>query len=431
MGKKSTAAAQNDVKYELLKKKIEELESDQQKSAEEVRADEVHKVSAAEVRAIVGAADIPSDAKIRSLQTKLLQKVGDNRALEYELGRERRRNLLCERELDATKTELAKMTAAKTKLEGLCRELSKQNKHVKEESSAMLMEERAQMMEERAKSKELVKKFDTAMQKINGKLEEQAESRTRQEDEVEALRQKLRDLMTKYEVREEHFGMQMKTKELEYELQEARRREQVELTKQAQARISELLSITEAQNKTEVSLRAQLAEYGEKFDKFQETLDQSNQVFSAYTAEMEKMSKTVKQLQKTNSGLRDENGGLNKKFNAATYQLVTTKSELEDSLRGEKLEREKREKLERLCRSLTSERTTLQKETEAHQRVWQALKRDVDALQDQPDHEVRGQQMWELLRSLVVKEDLQVKPGGQEGSSSVTVAPSVKQLETS
>lgn len=127
----------------------------------------------------------------------------------------------------------------------------------------------------------------------------------------------------------------------------------------------------------------------------QETLDQSNQVFGAYTAEMEKMSKTVKQLQRTNAGLRDENNGLKKKSNTTAYQYVSTKAELDDAIKLEKQERDKREKLEKLCRSLTAERAALQNENDELQGAWMALRTDVGRLKDQvweipPEQNPRG-----------------------------------------
>eukprot|EP00276_Gloeochaete_wittrockiana_P023406 CAMPEP_0184366002 /NCGR_PEP_ID=MMETSP1089-20130417/151510_1 /TAXON_ID=38269 ORGANISM="Gloeochaete wittrockiana, Strain SAG46.84" /NCGR_SAMPLE_ID=MMETSP1089 /ASSEMBLY_ACC=CAM_ASM_000445 /LENGTH=47 /DNA_ID= /DNA_START= /DNA_END= /DNA_ORIENTATION= len=43
---------------------------------------------------------------------------------------------------------------------------------------------------------------------------------------------------------------------------------------------------------TENELRQQLAIYTEKFEQFQETLSKSNEVFSSFKLEMEKMTKT-------------------------------------------------------------------------------------------------------------------------------------------
>lgn len=58
--------------------------------------------------------------------------------------------------------------------------------------------------------------------------------------------------------------------------------------------------------KTEAELRGQLAMYGDKFEQFQDTLTKSNEVFATFKKEMEKMSKTIKKLEKENAGLRDK-----------------------------------------------------------------------------------------------------------------------------
>jgi uncharacterized coiled-coil DUF342 family protein len=58
--------------------------------------------------------------------------------------------------------------------------------------------------------------------------------------------------------------------------------------------------------KTEAELRGQLAMYGDKFEQFQDTLTKSNEVFATFKKEMEKMSKTIKKLEKENAGLREK-----------------------------------------------------------------------------------------------------------------------------
>jgi uncharacterized coiled-coil DUF342 family protein len=58
--------------------------------------------------------------------------------------------------------------------------------------------------------------------------------------------------------------------------------------------------------KTEAELRGQLAMYGDKFEQFQDTLTKSNEVFATFKKEMEKMSKTIKKLEKENGALREK-----------------------------------------------------------------------------------------------------------------------------
>jgi len=56
--------------------------------------------------------------------------------------------------------------------------------------------------------------------------------------------------------------------------------------------------------KTENELRAQLALYAEKFEQFQDTLTKSNDVFTTFKQEMERMTKTIKRLEKENGSLK-------------------------------------------------------------------------------------------------------------------------------
>lgn len=238
--------------------------------------------------------------------------------------------------------EQQKSVVMKTKLETLCRELQRQNKQVLEDA-------KRQAVDEHTKRQELSTKFHNTIKEITDKMEEQAEERLRQFKESEMLRENLKNLKEQYQIREQHYATQMKAKDLERQLLEAKLKQQADIALQealkAQAYKEQIASMV----KTEGELRNQLSLYAEKFEQFQDTLTKSNDVFTTFKQEMERMTKTIKQREK-------ENGILKKKSeqsDVTLIELVEERNSLRkqlDTVKGQKV------KLEGLCRALQAER---------------------------------------------------------------------------
>eukprot|EP00850_Spirogloea_muscicola_P004408 SM000019S04952 [mRNA] locus=s19:143202:146726:- [translate_table: standard] len=292
----------------------------------------------------------------------------------------------------AALAEGAKGAAVRQKLESLCRELQRQNKAVIDESKRVALDEQH-------KRQELSAKFHTTIKDITSKLEDQSDERIRQIRENETLKDKLKHFTQQYEIREQHFAHQLRTKVLEQQLLEAKLKQQQDIAAQGDAKVPPgpllvrarlLLSPADraaasyalwlgggggagggdqAQMyleqinqllKTEAELRSQLAMYGDKFEQFQphvtlaaaatqDTLTKSNEVFSTFKKEMEKMSKTIKKLEK-------ENGSLKAKCEKSDVSIIELLDERSATKKQLETVRTQKERLEALCRSLQLER---------------------------------------------------------------------------
>ncbi|GLJ26374.1 hypothetical protein SUGI_0508170 [Cryptomeria japonica] len=245
-------------------------------------------------------------------------------------------------ERDSVLLELKKNISLREKLEALCRELQRQNKMLTEEC-------RKVSTEGQQKRLELSNKFHDAIKDVSTKLEEQKDERISQLKENEKLRDRLKQFSEQYEICKQQFEQQLKKKTLELQLAEIKLQQQQEACNQEQAKsqlyteqITQLLT-------TEKNLRFQLAVDGEKFQEFQDTLTKSNEVFESFKKEMEKMAKTIKDLNKENNFLKSkcENSDI------SLIELVDERAKLKKQL--EKTKNQK-EKLESLCRSLQAER---------------------------------------------------------------------------
>jgi chromosome segregation ATPase len=237
---------------------------------------------------------------------------------------------------------LTKTNGIKIKLETLCRELQRQNKTVLEESKRVATDEQA-------KRQELSRKFHTTIKEITTKMEEQGEERMNQLKENEMLREKLKNVVEQYEIRERHIATQLKAKDLERALIEAKLKQQADIALQealkAQAYKEQIASLAH----TETELRNQLSIYAEKFEQFQETLVKSNDVFSTFKSEMERMTKQIKRLEK-------ENGSLKKKSEQSDVTLIELVEERNSLRKQLDTARTQKQKLEGLCRALQAER---------------------------------------------------------------------------
>ncbi|KAL3684004.1 hypothetical protein R1sor_002026 [Riccia sorocarpa] len=337
---------QDEALHENLESKITELEN---ACTGTVKADDddsksvkVKKRQLKEMRAILEGNDRSSEEKLRQLNTKYVQQVAETRKLEKDFVMLNRKFKQATKEKETMYAELSKSTSLRQKLESLCRELQRQNKMLLDDNKRVASEEEQKRLE-------LSGKFQNTVKDITARLEQQGDERLRQLEENEILREKLKHFTQQYEIREQHFAHQLRTKSLEYQLLEVKLKQQEDLYSQSETK-SRMYSEQIAQLlKTEQELRAQLALYGDKFEQFQETLTKSNEVFATFKSEMEKMSKTVKKLEK-------ENLSLKKKCEKSDVSIIDLLSERDVLRKQLQTAKSQKEKLEGLCRSMQQER---------------------------------------------------------------------------
>ncbi|KAI8031166.1 Alpha-taxilin [Camellia lanceoleosa] len=228
------------------------------------------------------------------------------------------------------------------KLESLCRELQRQNKMLMDECKRVSMEGQNLRLD-------LSSKFRDAIKEVSNKLEEQKGDSMSQLKENEMLRSNLKQLADQYALSEQQYEQKLKQKTLELQLADLKIQQQGEKLLQEQSQmmlyaeqVSQLLA-------TEKNLRLQLTADGEKFQQFQDALVKSNEVFETFKQEIDKMAKSIKELEKENTFLKSKC----EKSDITPVELVKECEHLKKQL--EKT-RNQKEKLESLCRSLQAER---------------------------------------------------------------------------
>ncbi|KAG9348907.1 hypothetical protein JZ751_029224 [Albula glossodonta] len=317
--------------------------------------------------------------------------------------------------------EHSKAILARSKLESLCRELQRHNKTLKEENT-----QKSREYEERRKEATL--HFQMTLNEIEVQMEQHNVHNSKLRQENAELAEKLKKLIEQYELREEHIDKVFKHKELQQQLVDAKLQRTTELMREVEEKHQRerdflLKEATESRHKCdlmkeqEFQLKQQLSLYMDKFEEFQTTLAKSNEVFTTFRQEMEKMTKKIKKLEKEMMLWRTkwENN------NQALLQMAeekTVRDKHYKALQG------KLERLENLCRALQKERNDLNQTLEGMQGpLAQGMGEGTGPPGLQPEDQPDGQSSEEEgAGSDTEGVGLQPPPPDSEGESALTPA---------
>jgi len=250
----------------LTQKEVEDKLTDAESKA-------ITKVNKEKVKAMksVMESDTTAEDKVETLAAQLTALIAECKKLDTDKTIAERKAEKAISSCDVALNEVTKTNGVKAKLEVLCRELQKQNKAVMDDS-------RRVAEEEQSKRAALSEKFQDTIKDVSAKLDAQGDDRIKQFQENDTLREKLKNFADQYELREQHFAHQLKTKDLEQQLNEAKLKHQQEISTQEQQKLAAYMAELETRTKTEIELRSQLSTYSEKFETFQDTLGKSNEV---------------------------------------------------------------------------------------------------------------------------------------------------------
>ncbi|CAL8295496.1 unnamed protein product [Merluccius merluccius] len=301
------------------------------------------------------------DEKLAGLCKKYAELLEEQRNAQKQMRALQRKQgqLLQEKEL--LRSEHSKAVLARGKLESLCRELQRHNRTLKEEGV-----QRTRLEEE--KRKEVTSHFQVTLQDIQSQMEQHNERNASLRQENTVLADKLNKLYQQYKLREEHIDKVVKHKDLQQQLVDAKLHQAHELLKQSEERHDrekdfllkeavESQRMCELMKQQEVHLKQQLSLYTEKFEEFQNILAKSNEVFTTFKQEMEKMTKKIKKLEKETTMYRSRWESSNKALLEMAEEKTVRDRDFE-ALQG------KVQRLEKLRRALKVERNELSKKVQ-------------------------------------------------------------------
>ena len=186
-------------------------------------------------------------------------------------------------ERDTLSLELGKVSSMKGSLEKLCRELQKENKTIREQSLSTLVEERE-------KREALAKRFESSMDDIKKKMEEESLEQAKRIEAHEKLREQFKTFLEQYEVREKHFDSLIKTKELEAQLAEAKLEQALKINEAQREKIETLESQSKQLVALELGMKDQILQYSEKYKIIEESLKERDKYFKAFEADRDRVN---------------------------------------------------------------------------------------------------------------------------------------------
>ncbi|XP_068603281.1 alpha-taxilin [Brachionichthys hirsutus] len=301
------------------------------------------------------------EEKLAGLCKKYAELLEEHRDTQKEMRALQKKQDQLVQEKDNLRNEHSKAILARSKLESLCRELQRHNRTLKEEGI-----QRTRLEEE--KRKEVTSHFQVTLNDIQAQMEQHDERNASLRQENTELAEKLKKLYEQYKLREEHIDKVVKHKDLQQQLVDAKLHQAQELLKESEERHErekefllreavESQRICELMTQQEVQLKQQLSLYTEKFEDFQTTLSKSNEVFTSFKQDMEKMTKKIKRLEKETAMYRSRWESSNKALLDMAEEKSTRDHEFE-ALQG------KVQRLEKLRRALKVERNELNKKVQ-------------------------------------------------------------------
>uniref|UniRef100_A0A8C3AG17 Taxilin beta b n=1 Tax=Cyclopterus lumpus TaxID=8103 RepID=A0A8C3AG17_CYCLU len=281
------------------------------------------------------------EQKLEAIIKKHAELLEEHRSDQKQLKVLQKKLLQAMKEKDQLQSEHSRAVLARSKLEGLCRELQRHNKTLKEETLQ-------RCREDDLKRKEITTHFQGTLSEIQAQIEEHSSRNTKLCLENSALAEKLKGLISQYDQREnlekvfKHRDLKEKLLDTKLaqanmilkETEEKHKLERELMLKQATVYKSKVKVMREQEN----DMRIQLEMYSAKFDEFQGTVSKSNSVYSDFKQDMDKMTKKMKKLDKECQSWKSRFDGCNKNL----LGMVSDN-----------------QKLENLCRALQEERRSL------------------------------------------------------------------------
>ncbi|XP_050532363.1 alpha-taxilin-like isoform X1 [Daktulosphaira vitifoliae] len=263
-------------------------------------------------------------------------------------------------ERDNVKGEMNKAIMTRSRLESLCRELQKQNKAIREESLKRVKEAEDKRIE-------MTNKFQNTLGEIATVMQQNSEKSNKLRDDNIDMSSRLKNVCEQYELREQVNGAQVvklaKQIELETQLCDAKlAKANMEISVERETLLNEkthlLKEIRQYQTRieemqaTEIDLRNQISLYNEKYEEFQNALARSNKVFAGFKGDMELMSKKIVKQEKESASWKMRYERCQQLLDEMTNERARMISDLSVATR-------QLSTLQKLCRTLHSERQTL------------------------------------------------------------------------
>ncbi|KAJ5778218.1 hypothetical protein N7520_001464 [Penicillium odoratum] len=327
----------------LLAAKISQLEQDAVGEKEqEAEIEREVKKATRDLNQLLNTMESPM-TRLEAVSKKYTELLADMKKLDRDYAKSKKRSDQLQKDQEKSKSEFSKTITMKDKLEKLCRELTKENKKVKDENKKL---------DDTEKKARLIvnERLDSLLYDIQDVMAAKGNPRNEKVDVDldDALRVKLKTISEQFDTRELHYKGLLRSKDSEIQSLTAKFEEQRRSADNESVRGRALSAQVSTFSHTEAELRSQLNIYVEKFKQVEDTLNNSNELFLTFRKEMEEMSKKTKRLEKENHTLNRKHEQTNRNILEMAEERTRNQEELERW-------RRKCQHLEALCRRMQAQ----------------------------------------------------------------------------
>jgi DNA repair exonuclease SbcCD ATPase subunit len=195
--------------------------------------------------------------------------------------------------------QIQKIETQNLRLKSLCEDLTKKKDALLAECEGKAASERA---DRQAKSDVLMEQ----VKEISRKLEDQGKMRLQQVEENDQLKASLRHHLDKYSADENRYNEQLQNYVNKIEDLTKKYESETLLCEKERQKCAKYEQQIKGLLEGERSLRAQVTEYGDRFEQFQEALNKSNDMFGSFKTRMEEMTQIIRRLEKENNALENK-----------------------------------------------------------------------------------------------------------------------------
>lgn len=234
--------------------------------------------------AAIQASEVPDSEKSKLLYELLEQAIRASKQTDMDLVIAKKKGQSLSRDIENLYNEIEREKQFHGRLETHCRELQKEKKSLAEEAKRLIDEEEKKRVE-------LTKKVQDTLEDVERKVQESHTERQQLAVEKEELTAEFNRLLALNDQKDKDFQEAMQAKELTA----------ASARTTMQGRITQMLQGTVG---PEQQLRAQLNEYKQKFENFQQALVENNESFATFKRELQGTQKKIQVKEKENADLK-------------------------------------------------------------------------------------------------------------------------------
>jgi len=247
-------------------------------------------------------------------------------------------------ERDQQAKENANQVNYKVQLEKGCREVQKNNDHIKSVNKKFTEEETK-------RREELLQNFENTIKEVTDKMEAQKKQADEFAAENETLRATLTEKIKKFEEREKEFFEQIKQVD---EKNDSKTKEVLAKLKEIENNAKKSFEVKDQIQKyksSETETKFKIAIYSQRFGDFESTLGTTNDMLSRFKQELERTASRLKTLQAENKALKEKVD----KIDTATLEIFNLTQDAKDELKKAQKEKDQvREKLVKIQGEVTA-----------------------------------------------------------------------------